>query len=172
MLCPVLLSKKIRDEPLLGRHQHNRACHFRHITWPSSDVQTVFSLGSSAVNLLPAPSSESRGGDRPHGNALNTAGAHIPCSRAHMLPTQGPIDARHLKSLPSQLTQRAVTTQRTRRQNKYLRGRHQSGPGRRERQELTAGLSLYSRSNPPLKKKKSFGAQCCKWLVKEMKHTA
>lgn len=171
MLCSVLLSKKIGDEPLLGRHQHNRACHFRHITWPSSDVQTVFSLGSSAVNLLPAPSSESRGGDRPHGNALNTAGAHIPCSRAHMLPTQGPIDARHLKSLPSQLTQGLS-------QPRGQEGKiNTCEAGTRvvlgeEKDKNSLQVYPFTQDQIPPKKKKSFGAQCCKWLVKEMKHTA
>lgn len=72
-----------------GSSSTTPVCHFRHITWPSSDIQTVISLGSSAVTS--------------------------PCSRACMLPTCGTIAAQHLKSLPKHQAQRAVTTQRTRR---------------------------------------------------------
>lgn len=93
-------------------------CHFRQ--WQAG-VVTFFRCPDSSLwgplqeVLFPVPSSVSGGGDRPHGNAPNTAGGPIPFLRTHTRHIWDTRAAEHLKSLPRQQTQGLVTTQSTRR---------------------------------------------------------
>lgn len=141
-------------------------CHFRQ---QEGEIVTFFRCPESSPwgplqeLLFPVPSSVSRGGDRPHSNALNTAGGPIPFLRAHDILGMPEL---HRGPYMAYLGYQSCTAPRESAQATDKKASHNSGQKKvkhtchagtravlRERQEVISGLSFYSRTNSLLKKK-------------------